>query len=78
MNGGEGLAEVGVGGGATIEMGEPLTRGRLFADCLTIPLQLLDLLIFFSLVTIGLISFLFCTSGNLTAKLAQSVVMLIG
>ena len=39
VNGGEGLAEVGVRGGATIEMGEPLTRGRLFADCLTFPLQ---------------------------------------
>ena len=39
MDDGEGLAEVGVGGGAAIEMGESLTRGGLFANCLTFLLQ---------------------------------------
>ena len=39
MDGGEGLAEVGIGGGFPVEMGESLTRGGLFANCLTFLLQ---------------------------------------
>ena len=64
MNGGEGLAEVGVGGGFPVEIGESLTSGGLFANCLTFLLQEIGF--------DGLLS-LFHASGNLTANLAQLV-----